>query len=110
MALRIDQIRADVAAAAVPIGPPAGAAGGAIHHNGNGVHLPGMKLPFFTGTSSEFPAFWEAFEEMIDKNNGLTNLQKITYLFGQIKGSALEVVAGLPLTAASYAIAVSLLQ
>ena len=72
--------------------------------------LPKQSLPTFSGDPLEWQTFWDSFDAAINKNVGLSGVQKFTYLHGQVQGDAARVIAGFPLTDDNYAHAITLLQ
>ncbi|KRZ06500.1 hypothetical protein T4B_6537 [Trichinella pseudospiralis] len=76
---------------------------------GNG-RLPEMKLPQFSGKVLEFPTFWAQFEASIHNQSYLDAATKFTYLISSTEGRARSSIEGIPLTAANYPQAVSILK
>ncbi|KRX53725.1 hypothetical protein T09_8680, partial [Trichinella sp. T9] len=76
---------------------------------GNG-RLPEMKLPQFSGKVLEFPTFWAQFEASIHNRSDLDAATKFTYLISSTEGRARSSIEGIPLTAANYPQAVSILK
>ncbi|KRY76638.1 hypothetical protein T4A_3663 [Trichinella pseudospiralis] len=76
---------------------------------GNG-RLPEMKLPQFSGKVLEFPTFWAQFEASIHNRSDLDAATKFTYLISSTEGQAQSSIEGIPLTAANYPQAVSILK
>lgn len=64
--------------------------------------LPKFELPNFFGEFSSWMSFKELFLSSIDENSELTELQKFQYLFASLKGSALKLISGFPLTEKNY--------
>ncbi|KAJ8966497.1 hypothetical protein NQ317_019892 [Molorchus minor] len=85
---------ADVSAAG-PSGPVASAAV---------AKLPKIELPQFSGEIREWETFYSIFKSLIHDNNTLTNADKVHYLVGRLKGSALGICSGLAPTGDNYAI------
>ena len=48
------------------------------------VKLPTVQLPIFSGVATEWTAFWDLFKTMIHNKKDLSNVQKLTYLKGQL--------------------------
>ncbi|KRY42505.1 hypothetical protein T01_11252 [Trichinella spiralis] len=76
---------------------------------GNG-RLPEMKLLQFSGKVLEFPTFWAQFEASIHNRSDLDAATKFTYLISSTEGRARSSIEGIPLTAANYPQAVSILK
>ncbi|KRX99469.1 hypothetical protein T4E_2821 [Trichinella pseudospiralis] len=76
---------------------------------GNG-RLPEMKLPQFSRKVLEFPTFWAQFEASIHNRSDLDAATKFTYLISSTEGQAQSSIEGIPLTAANYPQAVSILK
>jgi len=74
------------------------------------VKLPKLEMAKFDGTMYRWQEFWDSFESAIDKNEGLSEVDKFTYLRGLLEGSAKSTIAGFSLTAANYAAALELLK
>ena len=72
--------------------------------------LPKLSLPTFSGDPLTWQTFWDSFDAAVNKNVGLSGVQKFTYLRGQVQGDASRVIAGFPLTDDNYAHSVALLQ
>ena len=71
--------------------------------------LPKLTIPTFSGNVLEWQSFWDCFETAVHNNPGLSNVQKLNYLRTQLQEGALRVIAGLPLTNASYTHSLTLL-
>ncbi|KRX70555.1 hypothetical protein T06_1033 [Trichinella sp. T6] len=69
-----------------------------------------MKLPQYSGKVLEFPTFWAQFEASIYNRSDLDAATKFTYLISSTKGRARSSIEGIPLTAANYPQAVSILK
>ena len=76
----------------------------------SGYRLPKLTLPFFSGDYTQWTGFFDVFESVIDKNRELTPVQKLSYLKGQLKGEAAELVQGFKLENRSYHTALDLLK
>ena len=63
--------------------------------------LPEIKMPTFSGTYSEWPAFKELFTGMILNRTGLTDVAKLHYLRSSLKGSPLTWIEGFTLSGES---------
>ena len=76
--------------------------------NVQGVKLPKLELPKFSGVVTEWPAFWEKFEAIVDESD-IPTVSKFTYLQSLLQGEAKDAVAGLSLTTENYKTACKLL-
>ena len=74
------------------------------------INAPAIKLLTFDGTTAEFAPFWDNFESQIGKRTDLSAVDKLAYLKGQLKGTALADIKDYPSIEANYAIAVELLK
>ena len=72
--------------------------------------LPKLELKRFGGDPLEWYMFWDTFESAIDKNEGLDDVSKFSYLKSVLDGKAADCVKGLALTASNYMNAVELLR
>lgn len=64
----------------------------------------------YAGDISQWQYFWGQFVTAVHQNPNLTKTNKFSYLRSYLTGIAANVVAGLPLTEASYDNAIQLLQ
>ena len=64
----------------------------------------------FSGDLLEWTSFWDSFSSAINENPGLSDVDKMNYLKGLLKGEALKVIGGLTLTSYNYVIAIDLLK
>ena len=62
------------------------------------VNLPKINIKSFEGDPLQWLTFWDSFSAAIDKNHGLSDIEKINYLNGMLKGEAAHAISGLPLT------------
>ena len=74
------------------------------------VNLPKLQLPVFDGNIQQWQEFWDSFSSAIHEQQTLPAVSKFNYLKSVLKGSALSVIAGIPLTSENYTVAVKLLQ
>lgn len=72
--------------------------------------LPKLEVRKFHGKIQEWQEFWDAFESAIDQNEGLTAVDKFSYLRSLVTERARSTIAGFSLTAANYAAAVDVLK
>ena len=71
--------------------------------------LPKLEMPAFSGDVTNWTAFWEQFEAVIDQSD-LPDIAKFSYLLSLLKGEVAAAVRGLSLTAANYRSARELLK
>ena len=74
------------------------------------VRLPKIQLQRFDGNIANWASFWERFEVTVDRNKGLADVEKLSYLLSMLDGAAKRVVQGLPLTGVNYVAAVQTLK
>ena len=72
--------------------------------------LPKLNIPTFAGDTLQWQSFWDCFEAAVHHNPSITGVQKLNYLRAQLQGTALRVIAGLPLTNENYNHSVALLK
>ena len=72
--------------------------------------LPKLNIPTFSGDTLQWQSFWDCFQAAVHHNPSIAGVQKLNYLRAQLQGSALHVIAGLPLTNANYEHSVTLLK
>ncbi|KAK8761562.1 hypothetical protein V5799_027169, partial [Amblyomma americanum] len=72
--------------------------------------LPRLELTSFSGRRHDWQPFWEVFEQVVDKNEELSSVDKFHYLRASVTGDAAAALAGLPPTARCYSDAVELLK
>ena len=73
------------------------------------VKLPTLSLTTFDGDPKTWKGFWELFKCAVDDREDLTNIQKFTYLKGQMQEEALTLISGFSMEGASYEPAKNLL-
>lgn len=66
--------------------------------------LPKIQLPEFSGDIRQWETFYAMFKSLIHDNNALNNLDKVHYLVGRLKGSALGICSGISPTGENYEI------
>ena len=66
------------------------------------INLPKMNIKSFGGDPLEWLTFWDSFSAAIDKNLELSDVEKMNYLNGMLKGEAVRAISGLPLTEENY--------
>lgn len=69
------------------------------------VKLPRIEIPVFDGKYEEWASFSDAFISLIDQREGLSDQNKMHYLIGALKGTALKSVSRLKVTNDNYKIA-----
>ena len=74
------------------------------------VKLPPSKLPEFSGSYSDWPAFWDQFHSTVGKRKGMAKVTKFTYLKTCLKGEPAELLRGMPVTENNYSEAVKMLR
>lgn len=79
--------------------------------SGGVVRLPEIDIPAFDGKDyAKYQTFLELFDAVIDSNQKLQPVQKLFYFRKYLKGEALSLIEGLPLTGDSYIRARELLK
>ncbi|XP_070162567.1 uncharacterized protein [Polyergus mexicanus] len=68
-------------------------------------HLPPIKLPPFDGNYDEWEQFRDRFTTLIRENSDLNNFARMHFLSSCLKGSALDCIANISITAANFEIA-----
>lgn len=74
------------------------------------LRLPQITLPTFSGEYECWVEFHDAFDNIIHKNDNLTDVQKFYYLIGSLKGEAAQAVKTLKVSSDNYLIAWNLLK
>ena len=74
------------------------------------VKLPASKLPEFSGSYSDWPAFWDQFHSTVGRRKGMAKVTKFTYLKTCLKGEPAELLRGMPVTENNYSEAVKMLR
>ena len=72
--------------------------------------LPKLEVKKFNSRIQEWQEFWDAFESSIDKNDGLSTVDKFSYLRSLVQEPARSTIAGFALTGANYEEAVRVLR
>ncbi|XP_011882146.1 PREDICTED: uncharacterized protein LOC105569910, partial [Vollenhovia emeryi] len=67
--------------------------------------LPDITLPEFNGNYPEWPTFRDLFKSLILENARLSDVERLHYLRGCLKGAPERLVIGFPLTAQSLSLA-----
>lgn len=66
------------------------------------IELPKIKIPEFSGKSTEWRAYVELFDKIIHNNDAVSDAIKMQYLKTSIKGEAAKLVAHIAPTAENY--------
>ncbi|MCP4991916.1 MAG: DUF1759 domain-containing protein, partial [Colwellia sp.] len=74
-----------------------------------GFNLPNLVLPKFEGDPTQWTSFWDIFKCSVHDNKDLGDIQKFSYLRGQLEGEAKQLLEGFKLESANYNAAVNLL-
>ncbi|XP_073841389.1 uncharacterized protein [Musca autumnalis] len=64
--------------------------------------LPRLKLPSFNGKYSDYKNFITSFKQIIDREHGLSNIEKFNHLLNCLQGHALETVKAFQVTNENY--------
>lgn len=72
-------------------------------HSRSSIKLPPIQIPFFDGRIENWPVFYESFKSNIHCNINLTDSQRVQYLIGNLKGTALQITAGIIPSGENYA-------
>ena len=72
--------------------------------------LPKLKVEKFNGRIQEWQGFWDVFKSLINKNNGLSAVDKFSYLGSLVQEPARSTIAGFTLREANYEEAVRVLK
>ncbi|GBN88371.1 hypothetical protein AVEN_242099-1 [Araneus ventricosus] len=80
-----------------------------IKSNSN-AKLPKLKIQTYYGDPSEYLNFWNQFENAVDKNSSLSNIEKFSYLFSSLGGDALSCIKGFAISDDNYESAIKLLK
>ena len=76
----------------------------------NNTKLPPIDLPTFDGNYINWRAFEDAFCAFVDKNETLSDVQKLCYLKSQLKGDAFELIKSLETMTQNYNLAFDLIR
>ena len=74
------------------------------------VNLPKLAIPSFNGDKLRWSEFWDTFEAIVDQNNKLSNIEKLSYLNSKLTGEAKQAVSGIYLSNENYDITKTLLK
>lgn len=76
-----------------------------IIYKAQGIRLPTIELPKFSGEVAEWLSFRDTFESLIHKNGTIDLIQKFHYLKASLEGSAAQIIKSLEFTAVNYNVA-----
>ncbi|XP_046843610.1 uncharacterized protein LOC124437676 [Xenia sp. Carnegie-2017] len=74
------------------------------------VKLPKLEVKKFTGKIQDWREFWDSFKSSIHNNDGLSEVDKFTYLRGLVEEPAKSAISGFALTSINYAEALKVLE
>ena len=74
------------------------------------VNLPKLEIPSFNGDALRWSEFWDYFEASVDKNRGLSGIEKLSYLNSKLTGEAKQAVSGILLSNQNYEVAKTILK
>jgi hypothetical protein len=72
--------------------------------------LPKITLQKFRGNVTNWNPFWESCKAAVHKNNSISKVDKMNYLFSHLEGAAARSVQRLTLTEANYDAAIAILE
>ena len=72
--------------------------------------LPKLTLPKFRGDLTSWTTFWDSFKSTVHENEGISRVDKFSYLKSLLEGTAARAIQGLTLSDANYNAAVAMLQ
>ncbi|KRY76216.1 hypothetical protein T4B_6818 [Trichinella pseudospiralis] len=72
--------------------------------------LPRCDLPKFSGDFTEFRVFWDQFDYRVHQRRDLSNVAKMTYIWGCLTGKAADVISSLSSSNADYEVALNRLR
>ena len=75
-----------------------------------GLQLPKMNIPVFSGEYLQWNSFWDLFNASVHTNETLTDAQRLQYFKASLKGDAAKIISHLTITDANYAGARNALQ
>ena len=76
----------------------------------NTVKLEKLSLPTFDGTPLKFVGFWESFLSRVDRNQSLSDIDKLEYFKTKLRGSAASAIEGLEFSSKGYKEAVDIIK
>ncbi|XP_046864646.1 uncharacterized protein LOC124459170 [Xenia sp. Carnegie-2017] len=74
------------------------------------VKLPKLEVKKFSGKIQDWREFWDSFESSIHNNDGLSEVDKFTYLRGLVEEPAKSAISGFALTSINYTEALKVLE
>lgn len=108
---KFDKIRRQVGLKYFLLAPkPENPAPAAADATSSKIKLPKITLSPFSGDLSLWPSFIALYNRSIHDNPQLAGIEKYQYLLTSLKGEALNVVKGMPLSAEHYTIAYALVK
>ena len=75
-----------------------------------GLKMPKFDLPKFTGKYKDWVPFYDQFISAVDRNDSISDIQKLHYLKASLQDEAAVILSHLPLTASNYRIGLKLLE
>ena len=72
--------------------------------------MPKFDLPKFTGKYKDWVPFYDQFISAVDRNDSISDIQKLNYLKAFSQDEAAEILSHLPLAASNYRIGLKLLE
>ncbi|XP_060836320.1 uncharacterized protein LOC132918983 [Rhopalosiphum padi] len=69
-----------------------------------------ISLPSFEGDILEWESFFDCYKAMVHNDDSYPSAQKFSYLRSTLKGQALDIIKGIPITDANYNVAIKRLQ
>ena len=76
----------------------------------HGAKLPSLNIPTFSGSYDTWLGFHDLFKSLVDDNKNITDIEKLYYLKGCLKGDAEAVIASIALSSDNYSVAWTLLK
>ena len=73
------------------------------------VQLPRLDIPTFAGDQDLWTTYSELFSVTVHHNDSISDVERMQYLVGSLRGEALKVVSSLPMTGTNYSTAWDLL-
>ena len=68
----------------------------------NNIHPAKFSTEPFDGDPQHFLEFWDSFRYSVHENDSISNVQKMTYLKGLLKGDAASCISGFKITDENY--------
>ena len=83
---------------------------GSYNERNHCVKLPPIDLPTFDGNFLNWRSFEDSFVAFVDKNESLSDVQKLCYLRAELKNEAFDLIKSLDTTSNNYKIAFDLIR